>query len=34
MHPGEVSKLRILAKDEMTSAEGEDFTSEIQAIHE
>lgn len=34
MHPRGVSKLRNLGKDEMRSAEGEDFASEMQAIHE
>ena len=34
MHPRGVSKLRNLGKEEMRSAEGEDFASEMQAIHE
>jgi len=34
MHPRGVSELRNLGKDEMRSAEGEDFASEMQAIHE
>ena len=34
MHPRGVSELRNLGKDEMRSAEEEDFASEIQAIHE
>ena len=34
MHPRGVSELRNLGKAEMRSAEGEEFASEIQAIHE
>lgn len=34
MHPRGISKLRILGKEEMGSVEGEDFASEMQAIHE
>ena len=34
MHPRGVSELRNLGKVEMRSAEGEEFASEIQAIHE
>ena len=34
MHPRGVSKWRNLGKEEMTSSEGEEFASEIQAIHE
>ena len=34
MHPRGVSELRNLGKTEMRSAEGEEFASEIQAIHE
>ena len=34
MHPRVVSELRNLGKDEMRSAKGEDFSSEIQEIHE
>ena len=34
MHPRGVSELRNLGKEEMRSAEGEYFASEMQAIHE
>ena len=34
MHPRGVTELRNLGKDEMRSAKGEDFASEMQAIHE
>ena len=34
MRPRGVSELRELGKAEMRSAQGEDFVSEIQAIHE
>ena len=34
MHPRGVSELRNFGKDDMRSVEGEDFASEIQAIHE
>jgi len=34
MHPRGLVELRNLGKEEMRSAEGEDFASEMQAIHE
>jgi len=34
MHPRGIFELRNLGKDEMRSAEGEDFASRMQAIHE
>jgi len=34
MHPIGISKLRNLGKAELRSVDGEEFSSEIQAIHE